>query len=106
MTWAVSVLVKTSTHRQRSCRVDAGARDVERELADGDAHAVGAEVAEAQDPAAVREDRDVDVGDWERVEDVLDVALVLDREVETAVMMRVERAELLTCGADPATSVE
>ena len=98
--------MKTSTHRQRSCRVDAGARDVERELADRDPHAVGAEVAEAEDAAAVGEDRDIDVGDGERVEDVLDMALVLDRQVETAVVVREERAELLAGGADPDESDE
>lgn len=100
MTCAIRRHSKRLAHRQRSGRINAGARDVERELADGDAHAVGAEIAEAQDSAAVREDRDVDVGDGERVEDVLDVALVLDREVKTAVMVREECAELLACGAD------
>ena len=34
------------------------------------------------------------------------MALVLDRQVETAVVMREERAELLAGGADPDESVE
>ena len=41
--------------------IDAGAGGVERQLADRDAHAVGAEIAEAEDPLAVGDDDDADV---------------------------------------------
>ena len=43
-------------HRQAELRVNAGAGRVERELADRNAHAVGAEVAEAEDAFAVGDD--------------------------------------------------
>ena len=47
--------------RQGAIGIDAGAQHVERQLADGDAHAVGAQVPEAQDAAAVRDHDDVDL---------------------------------------------
>mmetsp|Transcript_13271 Transcript_13271/g.34393 ORF Transcript_13271/g.34393 Transcript_13271/m.34393 type:complete len:235 (+) Transcript_13271:673-1377(+) len=47
---------------QRVLRRKAAPRHIERNLADGDAHAVGAQVAEAQDAAAVRDDDDAHVG--------------------------------------------
>ena len=43
-------------HRQAELRVDAGAGGIERELADRNAHAVGAEIAEAEDALAVGDD--------------------------------------------------
>ncbi len=43
-------------HRQAVFRVDAGAGRVKRKLADRNAHAVGAEVAEAEDALSVRDD--------------------------------------------------
>ena len=48
-------------HRQARVRIDAGAGGVERELADRNAHAVGAEIAEAEDPLSVGDDDDADV---------------------------------------------
>ena len=48
-------------HRQAGLWIDAGARGVERQLADRDAHAVGAQIAEPQDALAVGDDDDADV---------------------------------------------
>jgi hypothetical protein len=48
-------------HRQRAVGVDPRPQHVERQLADGDAHAVGTQVPEAQDAAAVRDDDNVDL---------------------------------------------
>ena len=47
--------------RQGDLRRHAGAGRVQRQLADGDAHAVGAEVAQAKDTLAVGDDDDADV---------------------------------------------
>ncbi len=43
-------------HRQAELRMDAGAGGIERQLADRNTHAVGAEVAEAEDALAVGDD--------------------------------------------------
>ena len=43
-------------HRQAEFRMNAGAGGIERQLADRNAHAVGAEVAKAQDTLAVGDD--------------------------------------------------
>ena len=57
----------SSTHRQGARRVDATDRGVQRELADRDAHAADAEVAETEDALAVGDDDDVDAVAAERV---------------------------------------
>ena len=79
--------------------VQPGAGDVERALADGDAHPVRPEVAEPEDARAVGDDDDVDVGALRLAEDVPDVALLVLRDVH-AVLLGVERRELLARLAD------
>ena len=51
---------------------------VEGELADGDAHAVDAEVAEAEDALAVGDDNGAHVVLGPVLQDLVDVALVVD----------------------------
>src|SRR5271169_2529651 len=46
-------------HRKAMFRVDAGASRVKRELADRNAHAVGAKIAEAEDTLAVGDDNEL-----------------------------------------------
>ena len=59
--------------RQRRGRVDAAAGRVERELADRDAHAAGALVAQAEDPLAVGDDDHLDLRRRGVLEDRVDV---------------------------------
>ena len=70
-----SLLVPTSSVTGRQCfgGMPAQAR-VERELADGDAHAVGAEIAQAEDALSVGDDDDADVLLGPVVEDLRDAA--------------------------------
>ena len=49
-------------HRQGSLWMDASAGHIKRQLADGDAHAVAAQVPQAEDTAAVRDHHDVYLG--------------------------------------------
>ena len=58
--------------RQRGGRVDAATGGVERELADRDAEAVGALVAEAEDALAVGDDDDRDLVVGDRAQHLLD----------------------------------
>jgi len=78
--------------------MDAGAGGVQAQLAHGDAHAVDAQVAEAEDARAIGHDGDLDV-----VRPVLDdgvqVALVLEREVH-ALGLRVQLRPALARFAD------
>ena len=69
-------------HRQRVLRGHARARRVEGELADGDAHAADAEVAEAQDALAVGDDDEPHVLLRPVPQHVLDAALALEAHVE------------------------
>jgi hypothetical protein len=77
----------------------AGGGGVENELADRNAHAAGAEVAEAENAAAVGDDNDVDVGTTPRVEHVRNLTTVVLGDEETAVLAQLQR-ELLTRLAD------
>ena len=85
--------------RQALRRVDAGAGGVERELADRDAHAVGAEVAEAEDPLAVGDDDDRDVAVRPVAQDVGDAAAVVGADEQAARPLE-DVAELLAGEAD------
>lgn len=65
--------------------MDTGGSDVEAELANADSQTVPALVADAEDTATVGEDGDAGAagGEGDVVEDLGDVALVLDGEGET-----------------------
>ena len=66
---------------QRGGGVDAGAGRVERQLADGDAHAAGALVAQPQDALAVGDDDHLDLVEARMIEDRLEgVALRVAQE--------------------------
>ena len=69
-------------------RRDARARGVERELADRNPHAVGAQVAEAQDPLPVGDDDDADVLLGPVVENLRDAAAVVRRDEEALRLAR------------------
>src|SRR5262249_46595790 len=73
----------------------AGAGGVQGQLADGDAHAVDAEVAQAEDALAVGDDDEADVLLRPVAEDVLDAAFAVDGEVKSAGPAE-DVAELLT----------
>ena len=79
---------------QRRGRVDPTAGRVERQLADGDAEAVGPLVPEPEDPLAVGDDDDRDLVVGHRAEDVLDAVLIGEGEEEAPVVL-VDAAELL-----------
>ncbi len=64
--------------------MDAGARGVERQLADRDAHAVRAEVAQAEDPLAVGDDDDRGVAVRPVAQDALDAAAVVGADEQAA----------------------
>lgn len=85
--------------REHLARVDAAGRDVERELADGDAHSVRAEVAQTQDAGAVGDDNDLHVVVRPVVHHRGHLATVLAREVHAARAAEVG-AELLADDAD------
>ena len=95
-----AVAAGVDDHRDRAARVEAAAHGVQVELAHRDAHPPRAEVAEAEDAAAVGEDDALALGravgrlrqHRRRVlgEDRLHVAAVLERDVAAA---RVERHE-------------
>ena len=71
-------------HRQRRGGVDAGGGAVERALADGDAHAARALVAEAEDPLVVGDHDEADVAERCVAEDGVDPATVRRRDPEPA----------------------
>ena len=72
--------------RQGPARVDAGRRGVDGELADGDAHAADAPVADAEDRAGVGGDDQVHVVAAEagRPQRLLDQLRLVDRQVDAA----------------------
>jgi hypothetical protein len=70
--------------RQAARRIHSGARDVEGELADRNAHPVRAEIAEAQDAAAVGHDDDADLRLRPAAQYVADAAALPARDVEAA----------------------
>ena len=86
-------------HRQEVLRRHAGAGGIELQLADRDAHAVGAQVAQAEDAFAGRDADDADVLDRPVAQHVLDPALVLERHVQ-AVRPTEDVPELQACLAD------
>ena len=69
-------------HRQALPRRNARARGVERELADRNPHAVGAEIAQAQDPLPVGDDDDADVLLGPVVQNLRDAAAIVRRDEE------------------------
>lgn len=64
--------------------LDAGQGSVEGQLPDGDAHAVGAQVSQAEDALSVRDDDGADVLFRPIPEHAVDVALVVDGDEEAA----------------------
>ena len=86
-------------NRQRAAGINTGAGGVKGELADRNAHAVDAEVAEAENTLAVSHDDHVDRFLRKILEDLAHVALVFDRQVE-ALREAEEVAELLADFAD------
>jgi hypothetical protein len=84
--------------RQADRRIDAGAGGVQRQLADRDAHAVGALVAEAEDALAVGDDDDAGL---ERpvAQDLGDAAAVVDADEHAARALE-DVAEALAGKAD------
>ena len=70
--------------RQRRRRMQSGAGGVERELADRNAHAAGALVAEAEDALAVADDDGLDAVEARIGEDAADVGLVRVAEKQAA----------------------
>ena len=63
--------------------MDARAGGVQGELADGDAHSVRAEVAQAKDPLPVRDDDDADIAVRPVGQDLPKAALVLEGEIQS-----------------------
>src|SRR5947209_7992621 len=80
---------------QRVLRRHASRRGVERKLANRDPHAVGPEVAEAENSLAARHDHAADVALRPVADDLAQTALALDREIEAARTAE-KVAELLT----------
>jgi len=64
--------------------VDAGAGAVEGEFADGDAHAAGAEIAEAQNTFVIRRDNQADVARSDVGEDFFDTAAMFGANPDAA----------------------
>ena len=79
--------------------MDAAAGGVERELADRDAHAAGALVAEAEDALAVGDDDDLGAVELRIGEDLLDALPVLQAQEQPARLAE-QPAEMLAAGAD------
>ena len=88
--------------RKRPRGVDAAAERVERELADRDAHAPDAQVAQAEDPLAVGHDDHVHRGERPVRQDRVDLVAVLVRQ-EQAARFAVDPAEV--AHAAPTTGV-
>ncbi len=80
-------------------RVDAAAGRIERELADGDAHAAGALVAEAEDALAVGDDDDLGLVELRVAEDLPHRGAVRDAEKQAARLAE-QPAERAAAGAD------
>ncbi len=85
--------------RQRRGRVDAAAGRVERELADRDAHAAGALVAQAEDALAVGDDDHLDLRRGGVLQDRVDVVALRIGD-EQAARAAIDVAELLAGEAD------
>src|SRR6202140_1334648 len=79
--------------------MQSGAGGIERELADRNAHAAGALVAEAEDAFAVADDDDLDAVEARVAEDAADVVLVRIAEKQAAGLAK-NAAELLTAETD------
>src|SRR6185312_6302772 len=86
-------------HRQRRGRIDTAAGGVERELADWDAHAAGALIAEAEDALAVGDDDHLGVVEQRVGEDLLQRALARQRQ-EQAARLAEQAAEGAATGAN------
>mmetsp|Transcript_25597 Transcript_25597/g.80132 ORF Transcript_25597/g.80132 Transcript_25597/m.80132 type:complete len:512 (+) Transcript_25597:550-2085(+) len=91
------VRANVDVHRQAGARVDAGAGRIERQLADGDAHAIHAEVAEPEDTLAVGEDDGGNVLLRPVVQHLADVTLVPQTQVEAPRRLGDDLAPLLAC---------
>lgn len=63
--------------------IDSSTAGVERELSDGNAHAIDTEVTETEDTGAISHDNNVDVLRGPVVEDRPEVTTVGPREVKT-----------------------
>src|SRR5258708_17266656 len=85
--------------RQRRRRMQSGARGIERELADRNAHAAGALVAEAQNALAVADDDRLNAVEARIAEDAADVVLVRIAEKQAAGLAKNAR-ELLAAETD------
>ena len=68
--------------RQTGVWMDTGAGGIEREFSNGNAHAVGAEVAKAEDSLTVGDDDDADVPLRPVAQDLPDASAILRRDVE------------------------
>ncbi len=81
---ALVVGAEIEHHRQQALRRHGGARRVELQLADRDAHAVGAEIAEAQDALAAGHADEANVLLGPVAQDLLHASLVVDGDVHAA----------------------
>src|SRR5262249_55704912 len=70
-------------HRQQAVRRYAGGSSVKLELADWDANAVGAQVAQSEDSAAIRHADDAHLFDRPVAQDLLNMTLASDRQVHS-----------------------
>ena len=86
-------------HRQRRQGMDAAAGGVERELADRDAHAAGALIAEAEDALAVGDDDHLGAIELRIGKDLLDALPVLQAQEQPARLAE-QPAEVLAARAD------
>ena len=86
-------------HRQAAPRMHAGAPGIERELADRDAHAVRAQVAQAEDALAVGDHDDADVALRPVAQHLRDLAAVVGADEQAARPLE-DVAELLAGEAD------
>ena len=84
---------------QRQMGFNTGTGRVQRQLANWNAHALTTQIAQAQDTLAIRHHNGAHVLDGPIVQDGLDVALVLDRNVQAA-RSRHNLAPFLTCQAN------
>ena len=85
--------------RQRGRRIDAAAGGVQRQLADRDAHAAGALIAEAENALAIGDDDDLGLVEQRIGEDLPDVVAVRDRQKQAA-RLAIQAAEGFAAGAD------
>ena len=75
-------------------RIDAGASRIQSKLADGNAHAAGAQITKTEDALTVGNDDDVDLLVGNIGNDVAHVTAILGANVKTA-MSAIDMAELL-----------